>query len=354
MDINTCTWLLEDVLDVETDDHIAVLFADDTKFLYFLAQSVAQVDVFDRHYHKLVIAEEEVGGLDNLTVHHTVYPQGTELYDHVIMLAPKGRDYAQTQLWQTLHSLKPEGDVYIAGATKEGAKAVISDAKTLFGEATTPIYKRSHRVGLAFRPAALPDLPRKWGEHDPAIPQERTYETPMGDLPVMAMPGVFSWEELDKGTHYLLETFDMTTISPSDTVLDVGCGVGVLGALAAHHADAVTLVDDNLLAVRCTEGTLQRNEITNATVHASDVYSAIGDARYNLILCNPPFHKEFDVNTNVAMRVIREAADHLHPDGRLVIVCNAFLRYEQAMREHFSEVSISAESNRFKVLEGRL
>jgi 16S rRNA (guanine1207-N2)-methyltransferase len=352
MDVKTCTWLLEDVIDFEANARVGVLFADDTKFLYHLAQSVDQVDVFDRNHHKLLIVEDEIGQMDNLTIHNAVYPDEPEGYDHIIMLAPKGRDFAQAQLWRALHSLKRGGSVYIAGATKEGAKAVISDAKALFGKANTLIYKRSHRVGQAFRPDDLPELPHKWGTADPSQPQERVYTTPVGDVPVMTMPGVFSWEALDKGTQYLLETFDFASLNPDNTVLDVGCGVGIIGAIAARHAAAVTLVDDNLLAVRCAQGTLEQNKLTHASAHASDVYTALDNKRYHLIVCNPPFHKEFDVNTNVAMRVIREAAAHLHTDGRLLMVCNTFLRYEDTMREHFSSVSVTAEGNRFKVLVG--
>jgi 16S rRNA (guanine1207-N2)-methyltransferase len=68
---------------------------------------------------------------------------------------------------------------------------------------------------------------------------------------------------------------------------------------------------------------------------------------------NPPFHREFDVNTNVAHRIMRGAKPMLRPGGRLVIVANAFLKYEDVMAQHLTKARVIARSNRFVVIEGR-
>ncbi len=112
-------------------------------------------------------------------------------------------------------------------------------------------------------------------------------------------------------------------------MLDMGCGYGIVGLIAATRgASQVTLSDDNLLAVRCARASAAANAITNVEIVAGDLLDAVKDQRFDLIVSNPPFHQQFDVNTNVAHRLIREAKSALKPGGRLVIVANAFLKYE--------------------------
>ncbi|MFW5691305.1 MAG: class I SAM-dependent methyltransferase [Chloroflexota bacterium] len=360
MDVSICTWLLEDVLDLETSDRVALCFADDARFAYNLAESVAHVDVFDLSHGSLTTIRRQLGQVAALAVTDAVYPPAEPIYDAVLMLAPEGRDYARTLMWRAVHALKPGGSLYIAGSTREGAKAIIKDAEALFSAVTTPIYKRSHRVGRALKGETAPQAyPADWARRDgitgePTEPQFRIDETAYGPLEVAVMPGVFGWHELDDATAFLLESVDLTALGQADAVLDMACGCGVIGALAAKHAGRVVLVDDNLLAVRCAAQTVERAALTNAEVRASDVYSALDGQRFNLILCNPPFHREFNVSTNVALRVIREAAGHLLPDGKLVIVANAFLNYEDAMGEHFRYVRVSHQDGRYKIIEGRL
>ena len=75
--------------------------------------------------------------------------------------------------------------------------------------------------------------------------------------------------------------------------------------------------------------------------------------QFDLILSNPPFHQAFDVNTNMAHRLIRGARPMLRPGGRLVIVANAFLKYEQVMASQFARSDVLARNSRFVVIEGQ-
>src|SRR6058998_3850560 len=43
--------------------------------------------------------------------------------------------------------------------------------------------------------------------------------------------GVFSREGLDRGTELLLEAIE---VGPCESILDLGCGYGVIGIVAAH------------------------------------------------------------------------------------------------------------------------
>src|SRR5262249_33432840 len=106
--------------------------------------------------------------------------------------------------------------------------------------------------------------------------------------------------------------------------------------------------------VRCARQSVLLNDMNNAQVQAADLYSDLGGQRFDMIVTNPPFHKEFAVNTGVAERIISEAGRALNPGGRLVAVANAFLKYEDVIAKTFKRVIVLARNNRFVVIEGKL
>ncbi|MCA9885976.1 MAG: class I SAM-dependent methyltransferase [Anaerolineae bacterium] len=340
------TALLQEVAQFDAKDRVLSLTAEPFTLLRQLARTVAQLDVYDLDYSHLAALPAQ----NNMHVHTSVYPQGDARYDKVIIFVPKGRDVAKAQLWAAAKSLADDGMVYVCGPTKGGAKTILKDASELFAEANTLIFKKRHRVGGLGKPTAT-RYPSDWGA-DPTQRQQRTFNLPDGlSLLVSTMPGIFSWDALDEGTRLLLEKVDPETDIRGKAVLDIGCGNGVIGGWAAKYADRVTMVDDNLLAVECSQMTLAQNDINNAEALASDVYSALDGQQYDLIVTNPPFHDKFDVTTNVAHRIIREAKAHLKRDGALIWVANAFLRYESVAEEHFRSVELLGGNTKYVVVK---
>jgi len=164
-----------------------------------------------------------------------------------------------------------------------------------------------------------------------------------------AGPGVFSRGELDAGTHALIETM---AICPGDTVLDLGCGCGIVGAVAARIARQVVLVDHSAAALAASRATLELNGVANAEILASDCANAVRDRRFDVVATNPPFHQGLGVEFDVAQQFVRDAAHVLvEGSGRLYLVANRFIRYERMMDDLFSRVRTAFEDNRFRVLE---
>jgi ribosomal protein L3 glutamine methyltransferase len=125
-------------------------------------------------------------------------------------------------------------------------------------------------------------------------------------------------------------------------VLDLGTGSGCLAILAAlafpqARVDASDVSADALAVARRNVDDYGLQE--RITLIESDVFGAFGDRRYDLILANPPyvsadavadFPPEFAAEPRLAhaggadgldlvRRILAEAADHLTPDGRIVI-----------------------------------
>lgn len=351
MDIKICTMLLEEYMALEPDHHVALCFAPDANFAYLLAQSVAKLDIFDLHHSEIARLRKAIGNkAANLTLYEQPYPEAQNAYDSVVMLADKGREYSRAYLWRASQVLKHDGTLYIAGESQRGTKPLMSDAEAIFHNSNTLIYKKRHRIGASYKGDTI-TYPTDWEQPSPDQARIVTYDLPDGDFEVYTQPGVFSWEKLDDGTRYLLETLDLSKLPAGAKVLDMGCGTGIIGAWLAKQGADVTLVDDNLLAVGCARQTLTHHNL-DGRVMPSDVFSALQGEKFDLIVSNPPFHKSFDINTNVPHRLITQASDYLNANGRLIIVANVFLKYDTLAKENFKSVSIQ-DNERYKILEAR-
>ncbi len=72
-------------------------------------------------------------------------------------------------------------------------------------------------------------------------------------------------------------------------VLDLGCGYGFLGVLAAllSPKSTVTMIDSNKLAVKLASINAKLNGATNAVARQGDVLQGM-DESFDLIVTNPP------------------------------------------------------------------
>ena len=80
-----------------------------------------------------------------------------------------------------------------------------------------------------------------------------------------------------------------TVRKPIKAALDLCCGSGIHALLAAAHAEAATAVDINARAVRCTRFNASLMGLRNLEALEGDLYTPVGDRRFDLITANPPF-----------------------------------------------------------------
>ena len=127
--------------------------------------------------------------------------------------------------------------------------------------------------------------------------------------------GVFSREGLDRGTELLLEAVE---VGPCESILDLGCGYGVIGIVAAHLSEGghVILTDVNERAAALARANIAANGIRNAEVRIGDVYAPVDDLVFDHILCNPPIR----AGRVIVDRIIAEAPSHLLDGGSLWLV----------------------------------
>lgn len=164
--------------------------------------------------------------------------------------------------------------------------------------------------------------------------------------------GVFSTHGLDPGTALLIEHLDL---GPRDQVLEVGCGWGAVGVAAARRAPfgRVVLTDVNRRAARLAEENLARNRARNAEVRVGDLFEPVGDETFDVVVSNPPYR----AGRPLVLRLLEEAAAHLRPEGRLLLVgkgSQGILFYQGWLAERWAGgVRVLGRRSGYRVLEAR-
>lgn len=168
---------------------------------------------------------------------------------------------------------------------------------------------------------------------------------------VSNLPNVFSRDGLDRGTSLLLA--NLPALAPGSTVVDLGCGNGVLAAALARRCPGlrVVCVDESYHALASARLTLSGVE-ADASFHAADVLDGIAGP-VDLVVCNPPFHAGGARTTAAADRMFSESARVLRDDGELRIVANRHLPYRNTLRRCFGSVAVVASDPKFVVLSAR-
>lgn len=270
-------------------------------------------------------------------------PEGP--FDLVVMRIPRQVDYLGWLL-RWLNGVMADSGVLLAGGMIKHlpARSVDVFAEAVNTEQVLPARKKARVIRFRKGSALLGDWPGTW----------KGYQlTGQSDHKVEALPAVFSREKLDIGTRLLLPHVAeaVTGVEPGARVLDLACGNGVLGltALAERQDLQVCFNDVSSQAVLSASHNVERAfpEAEVAFVHADGVEPAQG--RFDLILLNPPFHEGGVVGDHIAHRLLEQAAQHLSPDGIVLLVGNRHLGYHRTLRRYFSSVHQLDASPKFVV-----
>ena len=119
-----------------------------------------------------------------------------------------------------------------------------------------------------------------------------------------------------------------------NAALDICCGAGAQTLAVAAYSKHVTGVDVNPRALRFARFNAAVNRIEHAAFVLSDVYEALGEARFDTIVANPPFvpwpSNEDELlyrgggasGDDVVRRILMGAVTRLEPGGALTIVAD--------------------------------
>ncbi|HQC74927.1 MAG TPA: class I SAM-dependent methyltransferase, partial [Bacilli bacterium] len=162
--------------------------------------------------------------------------------------------------------------------------------------------------------------------------------------------GVFSRQQIDFGTHVLLETIK-ERLDNQKNILDVGCGYGVIGlSIAKTHPDlVVTMVDVVTRAVELSQINAKQNGIVNVTIMESNLLANVLNS-FDMIISNPPIR----AGKKVVHAIVDQAYHKLHDGGKLLFVIQkkqGALSLKEKMETVFLNAEIINKKSGYLVLE---
>lgn len=165
------------------------------------------------------------------------------------------------------------------------------------------------------------------------------------DLVLNTNEEVFSPTAVDKGTRAMLSFVEF---KDGDKVLDLGCGCGVVGILAAKQIGAgnVVMCDISENAVQLSKQNAQVNGVDGVTIRQSDGLQDISESGFTLILSNPPYHTDFAV----AKGFIEEGFKKLAIGGKMIMVTKRLDWYRNKLSSVFGGVTVKEKDGYYVFL----
>ncbi|WP_242969019.1 class I SAM-dependent methyltransferase [Peptostreptococcus russellii] len=151
---------------------------------------------------------------------------------------------------------------------------------------------------------------------------------------------LFSPKGINRGT---LAMLSIVNFSRNDKVLDLGCGYGVVGILAAKIiGDENVIMTDKLgTAVQISRENAILNGVPNIRIYQSDGFRNLDEKDFALILSHPPYHVDF----KIPKEFIEKGFNRLAIGGRMYMVTKRKDWYKNKFISIFGGVKICAIEN---------
>lgn len=224
----------------------------------------------------------------------------------------------------------PEGLVVVDGAKTDGIESILKVVKK-----TVPVLgqvSKAHGKCL-------------WFEADVALQALAKPERTQNAAGFWTAPGVFSSDKPDPGSVALAGALPVL----KGTVGDLGAGWGWLSAqiLQQDGTKALHLVEAEKLALDCAQANIGDDR---AKFHWADATRWMSPALLDVVVMNPPFHAGRKGDPSLGQAFIAAAARNLAPGGKLYMVANRHLPYEQTLAECFRDHAEIEGTSAFKIL----
>lgn len=266
-------------------------------------------------------------------IFHTPLEKLENKIDHVLMKAPKSLDLFKLFLNHITKNSTKDVVVSCAFMTRHFTPQLLKIAEEYF-----EVVEQSKAV----KKARVLTLSKKRKAQKTELLTTLEYK----DQKYQQYLGVFSADHIDYATQFFLEH-----IKVEDTdlkILDLASGNGIIGneILKSNPGVEIHFLDDSLLATASAELNVKGKNVHH---HQNNELVNFSDHTFDLIVSNPPFHFEYEVNIQIPLRLFKGSHRCLKEGGCLQLVASQHLNYKTHLEKIFSKVEVLAEDKKFIV-----
>ena len=300
---------------------------------------------------KGISANAQNNGIDKnlITIINSLDPPEDHLKkiaDIVLIKLPKSLAMLEDQLYRIRPVLAPSTIIIAAGMTKHIHMSTMDLFKKIIGPTTTSLASKKSRLVFSQLDENI---------EISANPYPRTYKLPYKlddvDIEISNHAAVFSQDKLDLGSRFFIENLPVD--GQYKSIVDLGCGNGVLGLLAAikNPQANVIFTDESYMAVESSINNFVSvfGETRDAEFLQTDCLEGIEDESVSLVLCNPPFHQNNAISDNTAWQMFSESKMALQDKGELWVIGNRHLAYHAKLKRIFGNSEVVASNKKFVI-----
>ncbi|WP_109829992.1 class I SAM-dependent methyltransferase [Reichenbachiella versicolor] len=159
-------------------------------------------------------------------------------------------------------------------------------------------------------------------------------------------PGVFSSGHVDFASQFLINHLEIDI--NEGRVLDLASGNGVIASEISKSESNLEfhLLDDSYLAVESARKNLSTENFHH---HYDQNLARFENGFFDLIVTNPPFHFEYEINIQIPLLLLKESYRCLKKGGELWIVANQHLNYKTHLTKYFESTELISEDKKYVV-----
>ncbi|MBN1225045.1 MAG: 50S ribosomal protein L11 methyltransferase [Candidatus Aminicenantes bacterium] len=157
-------------------------------------------------------------------------------------------------------------------------------------------------------------------------------------IPLILGPGWAFGSGEHETTRSCLEELGKLPVESMESVLDLGCGTGILGIAAAKMgAQSVTAVDPNPFAIQTTISNIKLNSLDNRVRIIQGELKDVKGVRFDLIMAN--------LYGDVLLEIVQDIPLFLKPNGFLLL-SGIHYEYHYEIKTAFLEMGLRLLRNR--------
>jgi 16S rRNA (guanine1207-N2)-methyltransferase len=264
--------------------------------------------------------------------------------DFVLVKVPKSLALLEHQLYALRPILHHDTLILGAGMARNIHRSTLELFETLLGPTTTTRARKKSRLIMVERDHSINEGQSPYPDSYELI-VDRSYR-------ISNHASLFSRDRLDRGSRLMIEYM------PVDThfrrIVDLGCGNGVLGIVAAAMNPGASLLfsDESHMAIDSARVNFHAafGPAREAEFRLGDCLRGVADQSADLVLVNPPFHQHHSIGDRIARSMFRDAHRVLTAGGELRVVGNRHLGYHARLGKLFANCRIVASDSKFVIL----